>query len=156
MRLHHHIALSGIVAAASYLVGAPPRLAVAAFVTGFMLDVDHLADYWREYPTSLDVRHFFKTCEEYRLRKVYLWLHSIELLALMLLLAAVMRNAWVYGIALGWFQHLLFDYIGNDVHTKSYFFSYRWSKGFANEKIFDIPHEYRQNAEQTHGNKAST
>jgi hypothetical protein len=132
-------ALSGALSAGIYGISGTPALALGSFAAGFLIDLDHLVDYWREYPFRFDVRHFFSTCNEYRLNKTYLWLHSLELLALLAPLAFLLRSALLAGIALGAAQHLLFDHLFNRSYPQTYFFFFRMRQGFENRKVFRIP-----------------
>src|SRR3989339_184496 len=197
MRLHQHIVASGLVSSAVYGATRSPTIAIACFFTGFLVDADHLLDYWMSYPLSLNpefaigrgirrtmrdfffrkklnrsqryafaffvekasalfasvlapiaksgfnLPHFFKTCEEYRLVKVYLWFHSLELLPILALAAWLTRSPAMAGFTIGLAQPLLFDHLGNYIYPKSYFILYRWKMGFVNEKVFDVPEEFR-------------
>ncbi|MCX5781983.1 MAG: hypothetical protein NT145_04685 [Elusimicrobia bacterium] len=138
MRLTQHIAVSSIVSLGLYAWTQSFPIAISSFLAGFLLDLDHLIDYWREHPIKFDLIHFFKTCEEFRLVKVYLFLHSIELLLPLGFLAYYSRSPWVLGFLIGFSQHMLFDHLLNPVFPYTYSFFYRWNKGFANEKVFDI------------------
>ncbi|OGS36393.1 MAG: hypothetical protein A2293_03695 [Elusimicrobia bacterium RIFOXYB2_FULL_49_7] len=143
MRLYQHVVASGFVSGVVYGVTRSPTIAAVCFFTGFLVDLDHLLDYWMSYPLRFDLPHFFKTCEEYKLVKVHLWLHSLELLPILALITWFTRSAAIAGFTIGLAQHLLFDYLANRIYPESYFVLYRWGMGFVNEKVFDVPEEFR-------------
>jgi hypothetical protein len=138
MRLYQHVIASGIISGGIYVVSGSPALAVSSCAAGFLVDVDHLFDYWKQHPLSFDIPHFFRTCNEYQLKKAYLLFHSWELLLLAALVAYLSRSVWVVGIALGLIQHMAFDQICNKMHPFSYFLIYRIVKQFKAEAIFDL------------------
>jgi hypothetical protein len=61
MRLHQHIAVSSVVSLGLYAWTQSLPIAISSFLAGFLLDLDHLIDYWREHPAKIDLIHFFKT-----------------------------------------------------------------------------------------------
>lgn len=136
MRLHHHAIASTLIGAGLYgLTGSLP-LAASSFAAGVFIDIDHLADYWREHPRSCDLRHFFATCHRYGLRQVYLVLHSLELLPLLGLALYLIRGEVMLGLFIGFAQHMALDHLYNRTHGPSYLFIYRWRLGFYNDKVF--------------------
>ena len=139
MRTSNHVIASTVFSSGLYCVTKSPVISVSSFLIGIFLDIDHLIDYWRQHPGSLDYYHFIETCEKYRLQLVTLFLHSYELLLACVTLVFFTKSALLFGISLGFAQHLFFDTITNSVNDdhSSYFFLYRWYVGFDIRKVFN-------------------
>jgi hypothetical protein len=144
------MAVSAAVSAGIYALSRSPVAAATSFAAGFLIDLDHVIDYWRAYPWRLSPRHFFVTCEEYRLKSLFLFLHSWELLFLLCLAAYFSRGAAAMGLMLGAAQHLILDQLCNHAFPGTYFFVYRWRAGFRGDAVFDIPLQFREAGD--HGN----
>lgn len=113
-------------------------LALSSFLSGVFIDLDHFFDYFKSEGVKFDLHDFFHRCENYRIKKFYLLLHSYEfLLPLGLLTHFTSYNSLTLGILLGFFQHLLLDQISNGVQPFGYFLTYRWRNGFAGKYIFN-------------------
>lgn len=139
MRLYEHVAVSVVVSFTVYAITKSFIIAISSFLAGVFIDVDHLIDYWFEHPFRFDIVHFFKTCEEYHLKRVILIFHSIELLLFLGFLVYILREPLLLGITIGIAQHILFDQLFNRIYPFTYFFVYRFNQGFVNEKVFDVP-----------------
>ena len=85
MRTEYHMATSAAISTALYLFFKSWELSVANFLTGVFIDIDHIIDYVAERGRDFDVKDFFKTFNEDLTQKVYVPLHSWELLVLLLL-----------------------------------------------------------------------
>jgi hypothetical protein len=144
MRLYQHMAVSGVISAGVYAASRSVIVAGTSFLAGFLIDLDHIIDYWLTHPWRFNVRHFFVTCEEYRLKSIYLFLHSWELIIMLCLLSYVSRSAVALGLMLGFVHHLVLDQIFNYVYPAGYFFIYRWKVGFLCDAVFDIPEVFRE------------
>lgn len=151
MRLHQHVIVSAGFSAAVYGLTGSGAMAVASAASGVLIDVDHVLDYWRDRPFSLDVREFFRVCEGYRLTRTFLWMHSLELALPIALAVWVTRSPVITGLALGWAQHLLMDHLTNHIRPGTYSFFWRMKRAFDNGSIFIIP----ENTRDKHGNDTS-
>ena len=137
MRLPKHIAASAATSAGIYAATRSVEMAVWSFLAGFLLDIDHLLDYWREYSFNIDIKRFFATCHECDFTITKLYFHSIEAIILLCAAAYFTRSILITAITLGMTQHLIFDQLINKVYPASYFFIYRWRNGFKATKVFD-------------------
>lgn len=146
MQLSRHAAVSAVFSAAFFAATHSRVIAVSFFLAGVFIDLDHVIDYWRVHPFKTDPAHFFATCEEHRLKKVYLYLHSIELVFLLFVFTLLARSAVFFGITCGFLVHLICDQLSNRVYPFSYLFFYRWAKGFEINRAFDVPY-YGQTSE---------
>lgn len=106
-------------------------MAIANFLAGIFIDIDHFFDYYLNKGFSLNIIDFYYTCIDFKFTKFYVIFHSFEL-SLILLLVAIMHptNLMWWGIAIGVSQHLILDVIGNKIALKGYFFTYRLIKKF--------------------------
>jgi len=148
MRLHQHVVASGTVSAGIFAVSRSLTVALVSFVSGFLIDLDHYIDFWRENPFDFNVRRFFATCEGYELRKLVLVLHSWELLLLLAAFTYLTRSGIALGLLVGGTQHLLLDQKANYTYPLSYSFIYRFLHGFRGEAVFDAGAFRRQEAER--------
>ncbi len=139
MRLYQHVIASAAFGAAVYGMTGSAPMAAASVVSGTLIDLDHILDYWRDRPFSFSVRDFFEVCEGYRLTRVFLLMHSLELTVPFFFLAWLTRGPVVTGLALGWAQHMLLDQLANRIHPGTYFFFWRMRRGFDNPSVFIIP-----------------
>ena len=138
MRITNHLIASTVFSSGIYFITKSPVITASSFFVGIFLDLDHLIDYWRQHPGSIDVKHFMETCEKYRLKIITLIFHSYELLLIIAVLVFLTKSKFLFGISLGFAQHILLDTIGNDVNPNysSYFFIHRWRSGFKHSEIF--------------------
>jgi hypothetical protein len=137
--MRQHVIASGILSGGIYALTRSPEAAAGSFVTGIFMDLDHIFDYWVAHPFKMDIAHFFETCEEYKLPKTYLILHSFELVVPLGLLAYFTRSPWLMGFLLGWIPHIIFDHFMNRTYPLSYFFVYRMVNKFNITKVFLPP-----------------
>ena len=108
---------------AVWAVTKSPYSMVAATVTGVMIDIDHLVEYYRWFVKEDN-------------SKVFYFLHSYELLVPVFL--AGYLSGWdpvVVGISFAFLGHLLTDQLVNPMMPLAYFFTYRALKGFRRHEI---------------------
>src|ERR1051326_3538134 len=86
MRTVGHIITSAAVSGVSYWRYRSPKAALASFLAGWLIDVDHIFDYVRAHGFNLRWEKVNEACHEKYSGKLYLLLHSYELLALFFLL----------------------------------------------------------------------
>ena len=124
-----HAAISLVIGGAMWGVTKSPYAMVASVLTGTMIDLDHLVEYYRLF------------VKEDRTR-VYYFLHSYELLVPVFLSGYL--SGWdpvVMGAAFAFLGHLLTDQLANPVSPLAYFFTYRVMKGFRREAIVKVEWE---------------
>jgi hypothetical protein len=124
-----HLAVSTGLAAVQWLRTGRVLPTVAPLVTGFLIDSDHLVDYFR-----------------YRNRgqaegRVVLPFHGWEYLVALALIERLFGQRFAGGLVLGYVGHLLVDQFTNTItHPLTYFISFRWLRGF-DTKLFAHPDE---------------
>jgi len=131
-----HVAASGIIGVFVWLHFKSFDYAIVSFVAGTFIDLDHVIDYYLNHSFTLKVRKIYNACLKMNLKKVYLLLHSYEIVILLwyLIYAMPLGNFWK-AVAIGLTQHLIFDQITNPLNTYGYFLTYRIMKGFKKELL---------------------
>lgn len=148
MKLSGHVVASSVIAVTIFLVSRNLILALSSFLAGVFIDLDHLWDYFRSEGLKFDLKDFFYKCDNFQLKKFYLFFHSFELLPVLGIftyLAPSLKlwsvgdnnhNHLLIGTLIGFSQHLFLDQVFNRAELLGYFFFYRWRKGFSGESIF--------------------
>jgi len=140
--MEHHMAVSVPVAAGAYFfTGGSWLYALAAFFTGFLVDVDHVLDYIREM-RKFDMKDMFIKSYKGDFNRLYVILHAWEYIPLALIAGAVtghMTAALVFSAA--YFSHLLPDQLMNNTKPFGYFMTYRIMKKFKMSELFYKPGE---------------
>lgn len=150
MRPLAHITASMVIATVLVCVTKSAAVAGAAFLSGFLIDCDHLLEYLREYGVRGNAQEFFRVFHETRFKKLILVFHAWELVVVLLLIAAgTSWNRVVLGVAIGVFHHLVLDQLYNGFTPGGYFFVYRVVKKFSmREILFDEVVQQKRNQVQ--------
>ena len=114
-----HAAVSLCIGGVLWAVTKSPYSFVASFLTGALIDLDHLVEYYWWFVREDN-------------RRVWFFLHSYELVPPAFL--AGYLSGWdpvVLGASLAFLGHLLSDQLANPVSPMTYFFTYRAIKGFS-------------------------
>ena len=132
MRTFGHIVTSAGIGIASYYRYRSRPVAIASFLAGFLIDLDHIVDYVRAHGWKLNWSAFNEASHEKYSGKLYLPLHSYELLALFFMFfRGERRQPYRVGITLSILTHLLLDQKCNpDRRPLTYFLADRIRKGF--------------------------
>jgi len=108
---------------------------------GALVDIDHLFEYFKFQCYRLKFKKVLQVFFEADFDKIYLFLHSFELASFLWLwlLFFDKRNMALFGIAIGYSQHLLLDFASNKaISPFSYFLLFRIFNNFKVNKIFNI------------------
>ena len=147
MKLHHHTALSLAGSGAVYLISSSFSAALACFLAGIFIDLDHFLEYFYFFGfRGFSLKGFFRAADEHVYQKFFLFLHSYELALIFWILGlAVIRRPWAWGFSLGFTLHIIADHIYNPCVPASYLFSFRLRHRFEGERIFplEIQEKYR-------------
>lgn len=142
MLVSRHVIVSLSGGALIYLSTQSLFKAILFSFAGIFIDVDHLFDYIRNWGWKIvSIREFFRIFYTLDLKKVYVILHSYELLAMLGLLLWYLKVDWGWVVFLSLSVHLLMDQIYYILHFKKpffYFLAYRISKKFEPEKFVKI------------------
>lgn len=101
-------------------------LVLIVYAAGFLIDFDHLVDFWIDVGWSADLSQFLRAEYFMEANRLILPLHAPELLVPTWLIAWYYRRfdiAWA--ITLGLCGHLIFDILSNNVYWHTYFLSVR-------------------------------
>lgn len=137
MRTVGHIITSAGVGLAMYRRYGCYRAAAASFFVGWLIDLDHIVDYVRAHGWKLNWSAFSEANHEKYSGKLYLPLHSYELLALFFLLfRGPARQPLRVGITLSILTHLLLDQRCNPARRPlTYFLANRIHKRFDADRL---------------------
>ena len=137
MKVQYHIATSTIVSGILYLLFKSWSMAASALLAGIFIDLDHLIDYFREHGWSLNIKRFFRTCNDCQFDRVILVLHGWEWLLLFFIISwGSDWNPWITGVLIGLSHHMILDSISSCSSLKSYSLFWRWSKNFDFDTTF--------------------
>ena len=139
MRLKQHITISLFFSAFLYMIFKSWIIFGSSLISGVLIDIDHILDYFMAYGINIQIKQFFEVCHNLKIPRVRLIFHSWELLFLLSIYAFVMRwNPWIVGTIVGFTQHIALDQIFNKSNKLSYSFYWRLKKGFRLKRCFRI------------------
>ncbi len=141
MRTTGHIVTSAGVSILSYLRYRSLGAALATFLSGWLIDLDHFVDYTKAHGFKFSWFHFNEAAHENYSGKLFLPLHSFELLALFFFLfRGPQRQPIRVGVTLSILTHLLLDQRYNPARKPlTYFLAHRIHKRFEAREILRTP-----------------
>jgi hypothetical protein len=143
MRTLGHIITSAGVGLATYHRYKNPGAAVASFLAGWLIDIDHVVDYVHAHGWKPSWFHFNEAKHEHYSGKLILPLHSYELVALFFFLFRKPdKHPYRVGITLSVLTHLLLDQKCNPSRLPAtYFLTQRIRKRFDAKKLLSCEME---------------
>jgi hypothetical protein len=140
MRTWGHIVTSAGIGVASYVRYRSKPAALASFFIGWLMDLDHIVDYVRAHGWKPNWEKFCEASHEHYSGKLYLPLHSFELLMLFFILfRGPTRQAYRMSITLSVLAHLLLDQKCNPSRKPLTYFLYdRMRKRFDANQILGV------------------
>ena len=137
MRTLGHIVTSAGVGLATYHRYRSPAAALASFLVGWLIDLDHVVDYVKAHGWHFNWSRFAQANHESYSGKLYLPLHSYELLALFFFLLKGPRfQPMRFGVTASVLAHLLLDQKYNPSRKPlTYFLAHRIQKRFDASEI---------------------
>ena len=137
MRTSGHIIVSAAIALGTYLAFNEAGPAIASFLVGTLIDLDHIIDYLYAHGKKWDWKKVNSAHHEKISGKLYVPLHSYELLLLFFLLTLnPSLTAWRFGITLSLLAHFLCDQFFNPNRKFStYFLIHRIIHKFEVKKV---------------------
>lgn len=137
MKLIQHIAISIGVSALVWACFRSSAAAMACFLTGVFLDIDHLIDYVVNYGLQFRVKRFFKAFEYEAFENIFIFLHSWEFIIIYLVLLWLIDwKPVAIGAVIGIIVHLLLDHFFNNHSKWAYFLSYRLFHRFSGKHFY--------------------
>ena len=152
MRTVGHIITSAGVSCISYMRYKHKPAALATFLAGWLIDLDHLVDYVKAHGWKPNWQRFSEACHEEYSGKLYLPLHSFELLAVFFLFfKGPKKQPYRVGITVSILTHLMLDQKCNpDRHPLTYFLTHRIRKKFNAQDI--LKPSFRKASRRSAGN----
>ena len=146
MQPSKHVVVSVLVSALVWWWLRSSAAALACFLMGVFIDLDHIIDFLCNSRRKLRFHRFFTAFEFEVMENIFVFLHSWEFaliwLALLLSLPEA-RQPVVQGLFIGFVTHLGLDNLFNRHSRWAYFLLYRLRHGFA-AKYFYGAREYRK------------
>lgn len=147
MRPENHVKISIISAIGIYFITGSFFLSLLNAAIGVFIDMDHLLDFICSKPKSIfDIKEFLNVDFIFRNRKVYLILHSYELLILLIIVSILGLLEFHFAISVfsAVLFHLVADQIGNPVKPFTYFIFYRIYHNFDLYHLINLEKEYKE------------
>ena len=131
-----HIAISGLIGAFVWWYFKSIGCAVVSFLVGIGVDFDHFMDYYLSRSFTYKVKDIYIACLKTDLKKLYLALHSYEIVVILwgLIFVLSLSNLWK-AAAIGLTQHIIVDQFTNPIRTFGYFIIFRAIKRFDSNLI---------------------
>lgn len=133
----YHAAASAGAAAGLFAVHPDPVCAAAVFLSGTLVDADHLIDLWVYRKHRRPGEKLLQVIESQSWVYNFIPLHALELLPLLAAMIFVAADPWLWGgILLGFGLHLFMDILGNRAFPLTYFLAYRILCGFDSQSLW--------------------
>jgi len=134
-----HLCVSIITGVTTFLATRDMYSSISCFLAGWLVDIDHVWDFYKNVGKDFTVKKFLKTFEDGEIKKAYLYLHSYELLFGLICLCFFSHFNYLLSFTtLGFAIHLFFDQIFNPVKPLTYFITYRILHSYNADIIFKI------------------
>lgn len=137
MRTIGHIITSAGVGLFTYHRYKSPGAGLASFLAGWLIDLDHILDYVKAHGWRANWQRINEAKHEHYSGKLYLLLHSYELLLLFFIMfKSPRKRAYRMGVTLSVLTHLLLDQKYNPNRKPlTYFLAHRMYKKFNAQDI---------------------
>ncbi len=143
MKLKSHFFLSIIFSTLLFVIFKSWKISTSAFLSGVLIDCDHIIDYFWEFRNRFSLKKFFDVYYNGKMLFSMIVFHSWELLVLLSICAFLMSwNPWIIGATIGFTQHIVLDQTFNKPsrcykpNWWIYFFFYRFKNDFNMKKMF--------------------
>lgn len=133
----------------------PISIFAATLLGGVFIDLDHLIDYFLAFGTKFNLFYFLKGYQFLKTEKIYIPLHSWELVIIFFLIILFFMNfkrfitlrTLLLAFSISLFLHLSIDVFTNNMLPQSYFLTYRMQNNF-NLKNLVTPSHYQKHLQQ--------
>lgn len=123
-----HLSFSIIGALFTYLKTQDITYALIFILGGIFIDLDHFIDYFLAYGYRFNIMRFFN-CIFIKNGKLYVFLHSWEIMIVLLIVGMANGVHWPIILCLACSMHILIDNLQKN-KPFVYFLAYRFSKNF--------------------------
>jgi len=139
VKLKQHITISLFFSASLYTISNSWIIFSTSLISGVLIDIDHILDYFMAYGINIRIKQFFEVCHNLKIPRMRLIFHSWELLFLLSICVFLVGwNPWIVGTIVGFTQHIVLDQVFNKPNKWTYFFFWRLKKGFSSKRCFRI------------------
>ncbi len=139
MKLKQHITISLFFSVFLFAISKFWIIFGSSLISGILIDIDHVLDYFMAYGINLRVKQFFEVCHSLKILRVRLIFHSCELLFLLSISSFFVKwNPWLVGTIVGFTQHIVLDQVFNNSNKWTYFFLWRLKNDFSLKRCFRI------------------
>lgn len=148
MKPGYHAASSALAAGLLYFLFKSWSMALSCFLSGVLIDLDHVYDYVKEFGFPFKIRDFVNTVYNNGISRLTFVFHSWEILLLLVVIAWYSNwRLWIVGIFIGLGIHMVLDKLNNGERLRTYSFIWRWGKQF---KFVDtFPNDAKKKMEKT-------
>ena len=138
MTIKDHIFVSPVAGGICFFVTTDWMLSGLAIVASVLIDVDHVFDQVIEKRRLISLFQMIKNYESRKVKKIYLFLHSIEILLLLLIVTG--PDSLVGAVIIGFLFHIscdIYEWVWKRriVSPFSYFIVYRLYHSFDLDKL---------------------
>ena len=141
MRPQRHIIASAFSGIAIWVIGRNLPAGIILFLGGVMPDIDHVLEFVIHNGMGgisiKKVYEAFSPEHDPLFDKLYLFLHSIELVISLWIASVFLNNIYLIAFTAGYTLHLIMDVGGNNLSGYFYFFIWRMYKKFDVNKLFE-------------------
>ena len=144
MKTSTHVYSSAILSGTIFALTQSAPMAVSAFVSGVLIDLDHVPDFLIFSGERFSIKAFFSWFHDTKWEKVTLLFHSYELYLMLCIITFMYPDPVLVGVLLGCGLHLALDQIGLrsfglrfgfQPAPMYYFLSYRYYVGFHKSRL---------------------
>jgi len=120
---------------------------IAGIIGGFLIDLDHVLEYFLVYGWHFNIIYFFQGREFLLSDKIHIYFHAWEYLPILLILAWLLRKKktimiFILALTLGIFFHLTTDHFINQYPWRNYSLIYRVKVNFSAPRLLS-PEQYQ-------------
>ena len=139
MKPINHFGVSLIAGVATFLTTKTISPSIACFLVGWLVDVDHIWDFYRNGCSGFSIKRFGNAMDNGKIKRAGFYFHSYELLLILVSLCFITHFNYLLSFTtLGFAIHLFLDQMCNPVNPLTYFLTYRMLNGCKTEIIFKI------------------
>lgn len=140
MRPQRHIIASAFSGIAVWVIGMNLPAGIILFLGGVMPDIDHVFEFIiHKGIGGISIKKVYEAFSPDRnpsFDRLYLSLHSIELVIFLLISSVLINNIYLIAFTAGYTLHMIMDIRGNNLSRYFYFFIWRMHKRFDINKLF--------------------
>ena len=140
MKPQRHIIASAFAGIAIWVTGRNLIAGIILFLSGVLPDIDHVLEFIiHKGFKNMSIKKIydaFSPEHDPSFEKLYLFAHSIELVAIFWITSVFINNIYLTAFTAGYTLHIIMDAAGNNLVGGFYFFTWRMAHKFDIKKIF--------------------